>query len=204
MQCPVMSCGHTHLHSVLISPAVFRIRRPIPQMEALVHPPVVAADSLVFLPIQLSSPQDVLDTSEGVIVLGPEGATGDTLTLPVIDHTPMTIYSLEGYINFPVPFAPRYLWAIDNEGTLICGVSDTYRLEVHEGDITVRIIEKEYEPVPTSREEREWWRETWTLVITSNDEDWRWNGPPVPRMKAPYKFITLDPGRRIWVRRPER
>jgi len=160
---------------------------------------VVISDSLVYLPIHLSSPLDVMDTTEGVIVLGPEGATGDTLTLPLIDHPARSIYSLEGLINFPVPFTPRYVWAIDAAGRFVCGVSDTYRLEVHEAGEKVLIIEKEDEPVPTKREEREWWREAWTRVVRSNDEDWTWNGPPIPRLKAPYKFIVLDGENRIWV-----
>jgi hypothetical protein len=54
-----------------------------------------------------------------------------------------------------VPFSPRRQWLVARDGTLWFGVSGDYRLyqRALEGD-TLRIVEKEYEPIPVTRAER--------------------------------------------------
>lgn len=55
-----------------------------------------------------------------------------------------------------VPFAPRQQWLVARDGTLWFGVSGEYRFYQRslKGD-TLRIVEKEYEPIPVTSAERE-------------------------------------------------
>lgn len=80
-------------------------------------------------------------------------------TFPLPEYEPLTYELVEdGRVRMAatVPFAPRKQWLVARDGTLWFGVSGDYRLyqRALEGD-TLRIVQKEYEPIPVTPAERD-------------------------------------------------
>lgn len=86
----------------------------------------------------------------------------DTFPLPSYDHPNSTFthtLSQGGRVmqmRIGIPFAPRMVHHVDRHGTLWFGVNDRYRVVGQRlGGDTIRIIEKDFEPVPVSQADRE-------------------------------------------------
>lgn len=81
----------------------------------------------------------------------------DTFPLPEYE-TPTYRLVRDGLTRMAanIPFSPRLEWLVAPDGTLWFGISGDYRLyqRALKGD-TLRIVEKEYEPIPVTRGERD-------------------------------------------------
>lgn len=98
----------------------------------------------------------------------------------------------------PVPFSPTATWRLDpRDGSLWIGTqSADYRLvrRTLDGD-TLRIVEREYEPVPVTDEELDSARSSLTDAGYEIDlQDRR-----VPRNRPPYQTFHVAPDGTLWV-----
>lgn len=144
------------------------------------------------------------DSGWQLIFLGPDGTHLDTVPPPSSDYKQPTLtaeYVTDnsiGSTSSPVPFSPMFAWALHPSGHFLTGLATEYRIELERDDGVLR-IERDYDPVLVSDDERRHVREMITRDMRNTQPDWSWNGPPIPDHKPP--FIWLQPGRdgRIWV-----
>ena len=139
-----------------------------------------------------------------LVFLGPDGTPLDTVPQPSSDYEPPTLKAeyvtdnSSSSTSTPVPFSPTSAWALHPGGHFLTGLATEYRIELGRDDGVLR-IEREYDPVPVSDDERGFLREMITQQMRNTQPDWNWDGPPIPDYKPP--FLQLHPGRdgRIWV-----
>ena len=139
-----------------------------------------------------------------LIVLGPDGTHLDTLPEPSGDHEPVmvraehTTAESSSRVSAPVPFTPRFFWAVHPTGHLLTGLSSDYRIDLVRDDGVLR-IERNYEPVPVSDGERDYWRESTVQMIRFTVPDWTWDGPQIPDQKPIFTELLAGRAGRIWV-----
>lgn len=141
----------------------------------------------------------------GVTPVQPDGTFSDTLPVPDWDfEAPEISGQSEGSTNVNnVPFSPSEYWAVAPTGDFIGGVSTDYRvISFRTADLPLR-IERSTEPVPVDPEEREDAELRATENMQSSFPGWRWNGPPVPETKPPYRGVYAAEDGRIWVLRSQ-
>ena len=139
-----------------------------------------------------------------VIVLGQDGTHLDTLPEPSGDHEPVMIRAehttaeSSSRVSAPVPFSPRFFWAVHPTGHFLTGLSSDYRIDLVRDDGVLR-IERDYEPVPVSDGERDYWRESTVQMIRFTVPGWTWDGPRIPDHKLIFTELLAGRDGRIWV-----
>jgi hypothetical protein len=139
---------------------------------------------------------------EGLMRYGSDGSIEDTIPDPEIDHVSpsLTVESPGGdTLRFQIPFTPRAYWTRSSSGDVVTAISDRYALQVAKPDGSIVRIEREYEPVPASREERATLYRDVDRRAKQIDYRWTWRGPIVPEEKPPFKGLLADADGRIWV-----
>lgn len=150
-------------------------------------------------------------TAEGtdyrLVRFSPAGERMDTLS---VDHWSFDAPILEATSQrgrgrassqWEVPFSPRVAWTFSPLGSLVGGVSARYAVELLRRDAPVLRIEREVEPVFVQPAERKAARERIVSAARRMDPDWRWDGPPIPDTKPPFRSLWADADGRVWVRR---
>ena len=144
----------------------------------------------------------VLEWERGMARYHPDGAV-DTLTSPDLGfETPVVSGQREGNSSSNyVPFSPKQETAFSRFGYYIVGVSDDYSFDLLRPEGTLR-MGRSYEPVPVHPAEADVRRDALTQNFKRQFPGWKWNGPPIPDVKAAYHgFFPAEDGR-IWVRVP--
>ena len=97
-----------------------------------------------------------------------------------------------------VPFAPRQVWELGPDGDVWLGVSDQYRLHRvnYDGD-TLRIVEREFEPVEVTEADREEGMERLQRFI---DRGGVVDETRIPATKPAFRDLTVDDRGNLWVR----
>ncbi len=136
-----------------------------------------------------------------VIVLGPDGTHLDTLPEPTMDYERVIVRAEaeSGSVTSPVPFTPRFFWAVHSSGHFLTGLSWDYRIDLARHDGVLR-IERAYDPVPVSGEERAYQRESLVRMVRFSVPDWTWDGPRIPDHKPVFNQLLTGRDGRIWVR----
>lgn len=136
-----------------------------------------------------------------VIVLGPDGTQLDTLPAPTTDYDRVFVKAEteNSSIMAPVPFTPRFFWAVHRSGRFLTGLSAGYRIDLARDDGVLR-IERSYDPVPVSVGERDYARESLVRRIRFTVPDWKWDGPGIPDRKPVFNQLLSGRDGRIWVR----
>ena len=150
----------------------------------------LGADDHVYLKIMLGRPERNKPWSISLLHLDAQGAVVDTIPEPQITGDP----EKAGWT-----FAPRKLWTWSPLGYMVVGVSDQYAFEARLPEGKVLRIERAYEPVAVTPEERaeheavnDWRRKYQSRNLTSEI-------PPVPRTKPAYRDIAVGEQGRIWI-----
>jgi hypothetical protein len=140
--------------------------------------------------------------NEGLVRYGRDGSIEDTIPDPEIDYVlPSVEVEVPGGdpVRFPIPLTPRAYWAPSASGDVVTAVSDRYALQVAKPDGSIVRIEREYTPVPVSREERFTFYRDIDRRARQIDYRWTWRGQMVPEEKPPFKGLFADADGRIWV-----
>lgn len=140
---------------------------------------------------------------EGLVRYGRDGSIEDTIPDPEITHVPPSLFVVPpsggDTVRFPIPLTPRAYWAPSPSGEILTAVSDRYAVQVAKPDGRLVRIEREYTPVPASREERFTFVRDISRRARQIDYRWTWRGPAVPEQKPPFKGLFADSDGRIWV-----
>lgn len=139
-----------------------------------------------------------------LIVLGPHGEHLDTLPEPSTEYESIAVTAERttergrSSVSAPVPFTPRFLWAVHPSGHFLTGLSSRYRVDLVREDGVLR-IERAYDPIHVSDEERAYRRETTERMIRFTVPGWTWDGPRIPERKPVFGELLVGRNGRIWV-----
>ena len=138
----------------------------------------------------------------GLVTISPTGEELDTIAAPNWDYeAPQLTASRDGSSSSrSVPFTPRQQWTFSPMGYFAGGLSTDYRIDLFRSDAPVLRIEREWTPVPVLDEEAEERRTNIRQGMQRQYGSWRWNGPPIPDTKPPFRDLVVDFDGRIWVR----
>jgi hypothetical protein len=188
---------------VVYSPrGVFLERWPHPSGVYSPIPLISDAKDRLYTRVVYNPEEPREEWQEGLVRYGSDGSIEDTIPDPEIDHVPpsLAVESPEGdTVRFEIPLTPRAYWALSGSGDVVTAVSDRYALQVAKPDGSIVRIEREYEPVPASREEQFTFFRDIDRRARQIDYRWTWRGPRVPEEKPPFKGLFSDADGRIWV-----
>ncbi len=130
----------------------------------------------------------------------PDGSVQDTIEVPPdqAESCPATLY--DGSQPRPVVHTPTLTVVPGRDGGLVVGCSREYVFHVERSDGTVLRIGRDWEPVPVSPAEREFWTRGITAQFRQRNPDWRWTAPPVPDHKPAWRQILVGSDGRYWVK----
>lgn len=98
-----------------------------------------------------------------------------------------------------VPFGPRVVAEIAPDGAMVSGRADAYAIEVHRGDGSVMVIEKDWDPVPVDGGEADWHRRRLTAQWrAATSPSWMWLGGEIPSHKGAFKHVVPTADGRFW------
>lgn len=141
---------------------------------------------------------DGIAGAPALLRLDPASGRAQTLNLP--SFRPDQFSSSRGSVSLaaPVPFAPELAWTLDADGRVWSGVTDRYRLRLHEpaGD-TLRIVERAAAPVEVAAAERD---SVPTQLKWFTDQGGRIDLSRLPRHKPAFVSIRTDDRGWLWVR----
>lgn len=137
----------------------------------------------------------------GLAIIEPDGTHTDTVPVPTWEYeNPIVLAKSENSSSSQnVPYTPSSNWTFSPKGYFVGGLSTDYRIEVfREGDMPLR-IERTWEPVAVQSAEKTVAEQNITRNFQQNYPGWRWNGPPIPDTKPPFRSISVGEDGRIWV-----
>jgi hypothetical protein len=137
---------------------------------------------------------------QAMIRAAPSGGSPDTVWIPRYD-TEEYVLEREGevFARRTVPFAPRAVWHMAQRDRIWWGVGASYRLIQLRGDVdTVRIVEREFEPVPVTEADVE------DVLASPLYEQFERFGGTIDRSRIPptkpaYERILEDDRGFLWV-----
>jgi hypothetical protein len=99
-----------------------------------------------------------------------------------------------------VPFAPQQVWMVAPDGDLRTGIADQYRIHhVTLTSDTIRIIAREYEPIPVIDTERQQAVERISEFMAGR----RFDESRIPVVKPAFESLGVDDSGFLWVRLPD-
>ncbi|MCL7963782.1 MAG: 6-bladed beta-propeller [marine benthic group bacterium] len=166
---------------------------------------VVDTQDRAYTIILLDVEADVTDWRSGLVQILPDGTPGDTLEVPDTGYEGPRIEARregeDGGMSVSVngvPFSPSEDTALSPGGYFIHGISTDYTLTLLKPGRPIRIV-KDYEPVPVAGGEK---REEEAFAIRDmrqTDPAWKWDGPPIPDRKPPYRDIQAGEDGTVWI-----
>lgn len=94
--------------------------------------------------------------------------------------------------------SPRFLWAWHPEGYFVSTATQKYEVEISAPGRGIRIV-RDAPEVPVPDDERAWNQDVITRSMRGTDPAWQWQGPEIPRVKAPIAGLHIARDGRIWV-----
>ena len=125
----------------------------------------------------------------------------DTLIAPTWDYErPVVSGQTENSSSSSgVPYTAQPSWAYSPFGYFIGGLSTDYRIDLMRTDGRVVRIERAFEPSPVDPAEKAESEDRITENFRDQFPGWRWNGPPIPDTKPPFRSVLVGEDGRIWV-----
>ena len=123
----------------------------------------------------------------------------DTFHLPEYEGPVFELRNSRGIrtTTVNVPFAPKLVWRRDPEGDVWLGMTDRYRISrlSFAGD-TVRVVERDYEPVPVTAAERD---TALKMLKWFTDQGGKVDASRIPGVKPAYIRVYPDEAGYLWV-----
>jgi hypothetical protein len=154
-----------------------------------------------YTPLLLQNDADVTEWRWGLAHFAPDGTHSDTLIVPTWDFDPPTVIARkEGSSSSNnVPFSPQVSWTFSPLGYFVGGLSTDYRIDLFRHDQPVLRIERDWTPVPVLGAEKSEQEHRIVENFKQSFGSWRWNGPPIPDTKPPFKSVLVGNDGRLWV-----
>jgi len=156
--------------------------------------------------ILLDPEASVTDWKTGLVQVNPDGTAGDTLVIPDTPWEEPTIEASheddDGNTSMSVnsvPFGPTENAVLTPMGYFIHGISTEYALTLLRKNGPALRIEKVFTPVAVAAGEREEEEVRATRNMRYTEPSWRWNGPPIPDVKPPFRRFYAGEDGTLWV-----
>lgn len=144
-----------------------------------------------------------IEWQRGLVIRDGDGTCRDTVALPTWDYALPQL--IAGANTQRVPFAPWPVWSVSPLGDVVAGLPRRYELDVYRPDGRVlRIRRRNWERVSVLAEERDEQRRVITAEMRQIEPGWRWDGPEIPAVKAPYHSLFIGADGRIWLQLHQR
>jgi len=173
---------------------------PFTTSRCCVWPMYPLTGEAVWAPVQEWN-EDHTERRFGLQAVGPTGPYGEVTWIPEIDYQ-RTTFEVEDGFDAVTPFSAWLVWAPAPYGGLLVGASDRYRFEIHQRDGSSTVVERYWEPVPVSPEEKEWERQrTLAFHRALNNPEADWDGAEIPDHKPAYGSLLPTFSGEVWVSR---
>lgn len=121
-----------------------------------------------------------------------------SFTIPEYRQATFDLRIGNNFMRRSVPFAPTQAWELSPEGDLWMGITDRYRLHrVNQAGDTLRIVEREFEPVSVSSEDRE---EAIQSLTGFTEQGGAVDVRQIPSTKPAFRQVSIDSAGYLWVR----
>ena len=150
-------------------------------------------------PVRVATGSEVVGRL-GLVRLDSTGVARDTLvpTEPNIDTPTYLAGGTNARASAYSRNAPQASWAWHPDGFFVTAHGGRYEVLVAKPGGKPIVIRRLTAPIPISSEERADDAASITWELRQTVPEWTWNGPPVPKEKAPLGFIRIDRTGRIW------
>jgi hypothetical protein len=143
------------------------------------------------------------DWEFGLARIDPDAGIRDTVAVPTWDYEVSRITGSRedgsSSTSNRVPFTAQTHWSFSPLGYFVGGVSSDYRIDLFRTTAPVLRIEREWTPVAVMREEADEQRRRATHNMWQQYPGWRWNGPPIPDTKPPFRGMLVSAEGNLWV-----
>jgi hypothetical protein len=167
------------------------------------HPLVVDTANHTYVPILNEMMPSNQPMRVGYLHLDPAGNTVDTMDIPTLPDEPalasmetafaeQMVMSVRGFMD------PAKEHALSPLDYMVVGINDDYSFDVRWRDGRTVRVERAYDPVPYTPEERADWE---ALFDWFSENGYPVNLGSVPDRKLPYAGFRVGERGRIWVRR---
>lgn len=185
----------------------FRTSSPTPAQFSTLNGLVTDRTGRLYLKRPVTAPREgeILGRM-GLVRIKADGSLGDSLVPPDLP-VQRDVYIAErnekgnqSRSSSSAGYAPGYHWAWHPEGFFVAAHGGKYEVVVGRPGEKPRMIARSLPPVEVSEEERGQERESLTYNMRRTDPGWSWNGPDLPKSKAPMMGLFVARDGRIWVR----
>ncbi|MGE0354195.1 MAG: 6-bladed beta-propeller [Gemmatimonadales bacterium] len=142
----------------------------------------------------------------GLVLMNEQGELADSLIPPDLD-VPRELYVAvqvtkggQSQSATGARYAPGYYWAWHPDGYFVVANGGTGEIILARPAGQPLVIRRSFSPVPVNDTERDEEAAMITWQMRRTDPAWTWNGPDLPRSKAPLLWLTVTRDGRIWTR----
>lgn len=142
----------------------------------------------------------------GLVPLNDQGELADSLIPPDLD-VPREVYVAvqvtrggQSQSATGARYAPGYYWAWHPAGYFVVANGGTGEIILARTRDKPVVIRRSFAPVPVVEAERAEEQATIIWQMRQTDPAWTWNGPDLPRTKAPLLWLQVTRDGRIWTR----
>ncbi len=138
----------------------------------------------------------------GLVRLQPGGILADSLVPPDMD-VPRDVYVARhegGTSSTGSRYGPRFHMTWHPGGHFLVGHGGEYTILADRQGARPLVIKRELPPVAVEARERDEEEQFITYSMRQTEPGWQWNGPALPRTKAPLLDIFATRDGRIWAR----
>lgn len=136
----------------------------------------------------------------GLVRLAEGGSWRDSLVAPdlPVNRVVYTASKDGGTSATSAIHSARFLWGWHPHGYFVSTATQKYEVEISAPGRGIRIV-RDAPEVPVPDDERAWNQDVITRSMRGTDPEWRWQGPEIPRVKAPIAGLHIARDGRIWV-----
>ena len=148
-----------------------------------------------------ANPTDRQQNLSAIVGYDVAGVLRDTIIIPQYPGDPLLrAQSPDGSSRMSrlLPYGTASRAATSPLGFVVSGPNRPYVVNTTFNGRPIR-IERQYTPVPVSRDERDKLRAQVEAAIRRTQPDWKWTGPDVPDTKPAYTSFLIGQEGRIWV-----
>lgn len=173
-----------------------------PSIGAMRPVPVDSRGNVFLHDLRFSQGQTPVTSYEVLVRLGADGGSRDTLRIPYSDYERpgLEVRTENMSLGAVLSFSAERLWTVTNDGNLAATIGDRYAIDVHQPNGSVLRIARETEAIEVSGEERTAEEQRITQFFQRMVSGWRWDGPPIPRVKPPISWLHSGRDGTLWVR----
>lgn len=147
----------------------------------------------------------MLNLEYGLAEVLPSGELGEPRYPPdfayeapaIIVETASSVMAFSGSFLF----APFVRWDVAPSGSIVAGLSNQYRFEIHSLDGEVTVVERYWDPVPVPPNHAKYLIARIEAQSRQMVPDWTYDGDAPATTKPAYSNLVVDRDNRIWVER---